>query len=520
MGWGLRTVATSRHTVTVTLPALSPLQKKIAALSAVSLLIVIGIVVFWPSAENAFFFGAGKQVKGEEAAPFQGWWDPRQLGQPYSTKVNGLITFRGNPTRSYYGTGPLPRTKPTELWRYPKTGGMCAISADETGPHEWCGTGYTGQPAVFEREGRIWVVFGAYDKNLHFLDAQTGERIIDDFPTGDIIKGTVTIDPDGYPIVYFGSRDNYFRAVAFDRGKQPKELWKLSASAVSPTLWNDDWDGSGLVLDDYLFEGGENSQFHIVKLNRGYDPNGKATVNPKLVFHTPGWDAQLLKDTHDNNVSIESAVTVVGDTVYFANSGGLVQGWDIGGLKAGRQPERVFRFWTGDDTDGSIVADDQGYLYVGVEYERNNETNKANGQMMKIDPRNPGNPLVWKVDDRNRSLADHKGGIYGSPAIYKDLIIWGTNKGDVIGVDRQSGAVRWRIALSRVHMSPVVIDGVMVVGDCTGTLNAYDIADTTAQPKLLWSIKPGACIESTPAAWNGKLYFGTRGGHFHAIGLK
>ncbi|HCT77409.1 MAG TPA: hypothetical protein DGT23_12615 [Micromonosporaceae bacterium] len=494
--------------------------RKIALLSAAVVLLVIAVALVWPGSGKLPRFSAPNKTAptASPEAPFEGWWDARKLGQPYSTKVDGLITFRGNPTRTFYGTGPIPRTTPTELWRFPKSGGLCAISVDENGPREWCGTGFTGQPAVFERDGRTWMVVGAYDKALHFLDAKTGERIIDDFPTGDIIKGTVTIDPDGYPLVYSGSRDNFFHIVAFDRGKQPKELWKLSANAVSPVMWNDDWDASALILDDYLFEGGENGQFHIVKLNRGYDSAGKVTVDPKLVFNTPGWDDELLRNIKDRNVSIENTVTVVGNIVYFANSGGLVQGWDISGLKAGKDPQRVFRFWTGDDSDGSIVADDKGFLYVGAEYERGNETSKKNGQMMKLDPRKPDNPLVWKVDDLNRSGG--KGGIYDSPALYQDLIIWGTNKGDVVAVDRESGAVRWRVPLSRVHMSPVVVDGVMVVGDCTGLLNAYDIADTKAEPKLLWSIKPGACIESTPAVWKGTLYFGTRGGAIHAIGLK
>ena len=90
-----------------------------------------------------------------------------------------------------------------------------------------------GEPAVFERDGRTWVVFGAYDRAIHFVDADTGQDIIPPFPTGDMIKGSVTIDPQGYPIVYSGSRDNYLRAIAFDR-PQPTELWSLSADAVSP----------------------------------------------------------------------------------------------------------------------------------------------------------------------------------------------------------------------------------------------------------------------------------------------
>ena len=108
-------------------------------------------------------------------------------------------------------------------------------------------------------------MFGAYDRKVHFLDAETGERILPDFPTGDIIKGSVTIDPDGYPLVYTGSRDNYYRVDRHRPATSPPSCGSCSADAVSPTMWNNDWDGAGLVIDDYLFEGGENSQFHIVQ---------------------------------------------------------------------------------------------------------------------------------------------------------------------------------------------------------------------------------------------------------------
>ena len=80
------------------------------------------------------------------------------------------------------------------------------------------------------------------------------------------------------------------------------------------------------MLDDYLFEGGENSQFHVVRLHRGYDAAGQAAVAPELVFHAPGWDDELLRAVGDTDVSIEGSVAISGNTLYFANSGGLVQG--------------------------------------------------------------------------------------------------------------------------------------------------------------------------------------------------
>ena len=498
-----------------------PIVLRLALAAAlVAVIVVTGVAVSSPPRSHWFsgqVAGAPSASASASAPPvkFAGWSDPAGVGKPYGDKVPGLLTFRGNPTRTYYGTGPLPRSTPVRKWQFPQSGGLCHLSSDKGETKEWCGNGWTGQPAVFERGGRTWVVFGAYSGAVHFLDASTGARILPDFKTGDIIKGSVTIDPDGFPLVYTGSRDNYYRVLAIDRDK-PTELWKLSANAVSPTLWNDDWDGSALVIDDYLFEGGENSQFHIVKLNRGYDANGKVTVAPKLVFNTPGWDDQLLRDLGDRQVSIENSVAIHGDTVYFANSGGLVQGWDLSGLKNGQPPKRVFRFWTGDDTDASIVIDESGALYVGSEYERGNARSKQVGQMMKLDPKRPDNPLVWKVDDQGGRPA----GIWGTPALYKDIAIFDTTGGDVLGIDRMTGAVRWKLHVpgNETWQSPVVVDGVLLIGDCLGTMRAWDVSDTSAQPTPLWTLNVGGCIEATPAVWKGTMYFGTRAGAIHAFG--
>ena len=311
---------------------------------------------------------------------------------------------------------------------------MCSVSEDRGEVSNWCGTGWTGEPAVFERDGRTWLVFGAYDRAVHFVDAATGEDILPPFPTGDLIKGSVTIDPHGFPLVYVGSRDGLFRVLAFDR-PQATELWRLSANEVSPTKWNDDWDGSSLVLGDYLFEGGENSQMHVVKLNRGRAPDGTVTVAPSLVWNAPGWDDQLLAEA-DNEVSIENSVAISGDTLYFANSGGLVQGWDISGLRTGTgPPQRVFRFWTGEDTDASVVVDEQGMLYVGSEWEKHRPHAADVGQMMKLDPHRADNPLVWSQKDEGAG----KSGVWGTPGVFGDLVIFTTYSGRAVGIDRTTG---------------------------------------------------------------------------------
>jgi hypothetical protein len=62
---------------------------------------------------------------------------------PSRQAVKGLLQFRGNPSRTYYGEGPVPE-RPRVLWRYPKEP-MCAESRVGSKVSTWCGTGWTGQ---------------------------------------------------------------------------------------------------------------------------------------------------------------------------------------------------------------------------------------------------------------------------------------------------------------------------------------------------------------------------------------
>ncbi len=445
--------------------------------------------------------------------------DPATQSGPINTAFEGLTTFRGNATRTFYGTGPVPKD-PVVLWRYPSSGSLCRESTAGGETKLWCGTGWTGQPNVIAHDdGTIEVRVGAYDGHYHFLDGRTGEPLRPSLPTADLAKGSATSDPDGYPLYYGGSRDNLLRVVALDR-REPTVLWSLDANTSVPNpLWNNDWDGAPLVVGDYLLEGGENSWFYVVKLNRGYDGRGKVTVDPRVVFRAPGWDEPLLAALPDHDVSIENSVAFSHGVAYFANSGGLVQGWDVSRILAGgRRARRVFRFWTGDDTDASVAIDEEGYLYVGSELERFNARAAEVGQLMKLDPRRPKDPLVWSVPITERGEGG-AGGVWATPAIYGDMVYEATNFGDLLGIDRDSGEVLWRIRLpGPTWSSPVPVDDVLLQGDCAGDLHAYDVSKPRREPEELWRLHLGGCIESTPAVWDGMIFVGTRGGQIFGIG--
>jgi outer membrane protein assembly factor BamB len=436
------------------------------------------------------------------------------VGRPWPDPPIGITMFRGNPTRSWYGTGPLTDSAPTVLWQYPDEP-MCGSSLVAGVSSVWCGTGWTGQPVVWNRpDGITEVIFGAYDKAVHFVDAATGRDTRAPFPVGDIIKGSVSLDPDGFPILYTGARDNKLRAIALDR-EPVVELWSLDASAVRG-IWNDDWDGNPVILDDLLLEGGENGWFFVVRLNRRFGADGKVAVTPEVLFSTPGWTDQQIADT-GRNLSIENSVAVFDHRVYFANSGGRVVGIDISRVDDG-VANVVFDYWAGDDIDASIVVDQEGMLYVAIEQERKNQRSGEVGQLIKLDPRATDDPLVWGVPV-TAEVGD--GGIWATPALGFGHLYVPTHTGRLLAVDTDTGEITWEEPIGpHAWSSAVVIDDRLVVATCeTAELRAYSLADP-ALPVRLWTLAPaaGGCIESTPAVWEGKIYVGSRDGFLRAYG--
>ncbi len=445
-----------------------------------------------------------------------------RLVGPINTRFPGLTTFRGNASRDYYGEGPVPM-HPVVRWRYPSTGSLCSKSSDLDGKETWCGTGWTGQPNVIQRpNGHVEVREGAYDRNYHFLDGHTGAPVRPDLETGDLAKGSATSDADGYPLYYAGSRDNLLRVVALDRGT-PTVLWDFDSHSQPGSVWNDDWDGAALQIGDYLLEGGENSWFYVIRLNRRYDASGRVQVRPEVVMRAPGWDAQLRRDVADDDISIENSVAFRKGVAYFSNSGGLVQGWDVSDVFAGGSKyRRVFRFWSGDDNDASTVITPSGHLLVARHVESNVPRpgsvprDHEVGDLVDLDPNRPGDPVRWS---HQLGGFEPEQGILGTPAYYKGVVYSTWNEGGIAAVEERTGKLLWRIPLDGpTWSSPVPIDDKLIVADGTGHLNCFDISDPRSKPRLEWRLQLSAgTIESTPAVWRGWIYVGSRDGGIYGV---
>jgi outer membrane protein assembly factor BamB len=395
----------------------------------------------------------------------------------------------------------------------------------------WSGTGWTGQPVAYERpDGKTELIFGAYDKKIHFVDADTGKDLREPFDMGDIIKGSVTLDPDGYPLVYTGSRDPRFRILALD-GESVREVWSLHARTVEG-IWNDDWDSNPVVIDDMLYEGGENAWWFAIKLNRGYDDSGNVTVDPEVVWKTRAWSDELLQEI-GRDQSVENSTVVFEQKAYFTNSAGRVQGIDLSDIENGNA-EVFFDFWTGDDTDATMSIDSDGFLYVVSHGDHEKDSNlsarrvREIGSLMKLDTSIPATDLQSTAPSVGRldipAARGQDTGAWATPALHPDgLIFVATDSGELLAVDTDTGEKVWEDDIGvNAWSSPVIADDTLVIAvNCFTSdkgIRAYDLTDPR-NPVELWTIPAtDGCIESTPAVWNGRIYVGSRDGYFYAFG--
>ena len=178
-------------------------------------------------------------------------------------------------------------------------------------------------------------------------------------------------------------------------------------------MWNNDWDGSALVIDDYLIEGGENSQFHIVKLNRGYDANGLVQVDPAARLQHAGVGPAAAR-RHRRPAACRSRTPSPSTTA--SPTSPTAAAWCRAGTSAASTTA-----WRRPRCSGSGPAT--------TPTPRSSSTRRASstsppstsgatpaaqevGQLLKLDPRNPANPIVWSVanrDYRARRVLGHAG---------------------------------------------------------------------------------------------------------------
>ena len=453
---------------------------------------------------------------------------PVAFGDPATyTDVPGVLTFRGNNARTApaYGTADVQQRKLQVVW----TQDTGEVRGDGS---YWPGAGWTGQPLLVHwpeatRQAMGYasefaddadfteVIYPTFSGVIYRLDLATGKQTRDPIDTGCGYKGTGSIDPRGYPLLYAGQGlDDMdgtpcpFQYRIFDL-IQNKQVagWNGHDTGAPRQEWGA-FDSSALVnaASDTLFEPAENGLIYKVKLNASFDAAAKTvSVAPEL---TKLEYATAISKKH----GIESSAVAYRNLMFAADNDGNLICWDADTLQV------LWARELGDDTDASLVLDQSPegvFLYTGNEVDARSESSQFVTNLRKIDALT--GKLVWQYDVPAVREQPNNGGLLGSPLLgtgqISDLIIFNVAKttnhteGDLIALDRTTGKLVWKRHLKRYSWSsPVQInatDGTAyaVVTDSGGTMHLFD--PNTGED--LDTLSLGKNTEASPAVYGNML---------------
>ncbi|XID94784.1 PQQ-binding-like beta-propeller repeat protein [Paenibacillaceae bacterium WGS1546] len=449
------------------------------------------------------------------------------------TTEDGILTFRGSGARTApsFGTAELRTFKPAVAWE------------KRTKSSSWGGgAGWTGQPAIVRwrsdvlktmnvkekfRDKRDFaeVIYGSLDGRVYFLDLETGEETRPPLNIGNPIKGSVSVDARGYPLLYVGEGVPENGAIGFGVYSLTdyKRLLRVNGiDSFAYRRWGA-FDGSALFnrLDDSLLVGGENGIFYYVKLNTAFDAaRGTIRIAPKVAKYR-------YKIKGNAYQGIENSPSVFRDTVYFADNGGSVQALSLKTLKP------IWALPATDDTDATIALEAENgkpYLYTGTEVDK--QGSKGFAVLRKID--GATGKVVWQAKYECFSqVGAHpvNGGLLATPVVGKaeiaNLVVFTLARygsfgaGLMVALDKKTGKEIWRLPMKNyAWSSPVDVydrDGkaYLVQADSAGRLTVVSASDGRA----LGSLALGANIEATPAVFGDFAVVASRGGKIYGIKL-
>lgn len=445
--------------------------------------------------------------------------------------IEGVLTFRGNNLRnsSSFGIVNVKQNELKEVW------GIDTSSSSWGG-----GAGWTGQPSIIKwqedvkqimnikeeyknKKEFVEIVYASLDGKIYFLDLETGKNTREEINIHNPIKGSVSLDPRGYPLLYVGqgipeSGEIGYRIFSLVDGKELCFINGIDSIAFRG------WGAfdSAPVIDkekDRMILCGENGLLYNVKLNTKFDKEKKKiTINPEILKYR-------YKIQKNNYQGIESSIAVYKNLGFFADNGGMIQCLNLQNMKP------VWTFDNKDDTDATITIEIEGntpYIYTANEVDKQGDRGKA--YLRKIHGVT-GKLVFEKSYDAMSLLGEHpvNGGVLATNVIGKkdinNLVIFNVarykkfNSGLMVALDKISGEEVWRLEMPNYcWSSPVDVyneegKGYILQGDSTGKL--YLIEGETG--KILNSINLGANIESSPAVFDNTLVVATRGGKIFGI---
>jgi outer membrane protein assembly factor BamB len=437
--------------------------------------------------------------------------------------VEGVTTFRGGPYRDKSSHGVLtarPKTL-TIKWSF-------ATTFDKS----WGGgAGWTGQPLIVKwpdstrvkmnlnpsvktKTNFTEVIVGSLDGKIYFIDLETGKASRPPINIQNPIKGTLSIDPRGWPLLYAGqgiSNTGEFGVRIFSLIDQKKLYFLNGRDPFAYRAWSA-FDSSPLInaQSDYAFLGGENGVVYGLDLNSKWQ-SGYVTVSPEVSRYR-------YKVNPNQNQGVESSLTAWKDRLYFCDNNGYVQCLSI------KNFEPIWVSQNPDDSDATLILEEEltgPVLYTGNEVDLQGARGFA--FVRKLDG-NTGQTLWEQKFDCHTIRGAHplNGGMLSTPVLgkqkgkalavfclsrYKEM-----SKGLLVALDKVTGAKVWEAKVDHyAWSSPIDIydkEGNMYIflADAGGDVMLYDGANGT----LIYKMKVVDLFEASPVAFGNKIVIPSR----------
>lgn len=452
------------------------------------------------------------------------------------TSVKGILTFRGSGFRqnSAYGQATIRSKQLTPLWKnaLPSSGTLWGGGAGWTGQPllvQWPQSAKTFMPlsAAYKKDPNfVEVIQASLNGNVYFFDLKTGKATRTPIRIGNPIKGTPSLDPRGYPLLYVGDGINVNGAAGFrlfNLITMKQIYFQPSKDVYAPRNWPG-MDSSALYESgsDRLALGAENGLFYQLKLNTQFDEaTGHLSIKPEKKFYQAKKPGKVLEGK-DSKEGTENSIASYGEYYYYANNGGLIRCID-------KTLKPIWQVDNKDDTDASLGLDlegDKPMLYSANEVDKQGA--KGLSSIIKID--GTSGKVLWKKNYLCYSrfgASPSNGGALASPIIGQndigDRVIFtlsrvdGFSSGAMVALDKKTGKTLWRVNLSTyAWSSPVAIydekgKSYILQNDHDGYMHLFE----GKTGKEVFKQRVDQYLEASPAVFNQYVVFSSRTGKIY-----
>lgn len=492
---------------------------------------------------DAAYKGAKKQSKYTREAPLN------MMGEgSYASYAGGVFTFRGDAFRrnAAFGVSPLVKKELSVLWEAEM--GSLRLA----GGKKVYGAGWTGQPAIVKWSKELReamnikaekksvsplkeVILGGQDGKVYFLDLNDGLATRDPISVGYPLKSSVSVDPQGKPVVAFGQGVSKLAGKTGDIGfyvysllDQKKLAFVNGRKTTKQTQYatNGAFDGSALFdrTSDTMVIAGENGLLYTMLMKTDFDYSNpekmKLTVSPETVYQ------KSKGKQRDANVGMEASAAMYKNYAFLADKHGIVRCVDTTDLKT------LWVFDAGDNTDATpaldLGADGSLSLYTGTTvFERSKKQKTA--YIRSLDALSGAENWVYTIAASYDK--EERGGVKASPVVGENaisgLVIFTVNMTEnggstVVALDKATGKEQWKAQLTnKTISSPVAVydsqgNACLIQCDESGRLTMLD--GLTGQ--IVNTLELGGKIEASPAVYNDVLVVATSSENPKVYGIR